>query len=64
MQRLKMRAVSRRQKLKDVIEQLLNLGLASSGDTDRSRRAPKPVRLKRGSVKFADIDRAIDAGRD
>lgn len=47
MQQVKLRAVRRRQKLKDVIAQLLELGMAASPEIDRPR-APKPVRLKGG----------------
>jgi hypothetical protein len=65
MQRVKMRAVVRQQKLKDVVAQLLELGMAASGDEGRPRRAPKPVRLKGGtSLNFCDIEVAIDSGRD
>jgi hypothetical protein len=65
MLRVKMMAVSRQQKLKDAIAQLLELGMAASGDDGRSTRAPKPVRLKGGArLKFRDIEKAIDAGRD
>ncbi len=65
MQRVKIRGVHRQQKLKDVIAQLLELGLAASPDMDSSRRMPKPVRLK-GSARpgIQDIEAAIGAGRD
>lgn len=65
MQRVKMRAVVRQQKLKDVVAQLLELGMAASGDEERPTRAPKPVRLKGGaSLNFRDIEAAIESGRD
>jgi hypothetical protein len=65
MQRVKMRAVRRNQKLKDVIEQLLELGMAASPEGRRLQRAPKPVRLKGGArLSIQDIEAAIGAGRD
>jgi hypothetical protein len=64
MQQVKMRAVRRHQKLKDVIAQLLELGMAASPDVGRAR-APKPVRLKGGArLEIQDIEAAIGAGRD
>jgi hypothetical protein len=65
MQQVKLRAVRRHQKLKDVIAQLLELGMASSPESGRSLRAPKPVRLKGGArLDMQDIEAAIADGRD
>jgi hypothetical protein len=64
MQRVKLRAVHRNQKLKDAIAQLLELGMAASPDTGKSSCAPKPVRLKSGRVSIGDIEAAIAAGRE
>jgi hypothetical protein len=64
MQQVKLRAVRRHQKLKDVIAQLLELGMAASPDVDQPR-VPKPVRLKGGErVDIQDIEAAIAGGRD
>jgi hypothetical protein len=64
MQQVKLRAVRRHQKLKDVIAQLLELGMAVSPEVDRPR-PPKPVRLKGGvSLDISDIEAAIGGGRE
>jgi hypothetical protein len=64
MQRVKLRAVHRNQKLKDAITQLLELGMAASPDAEKSPRAPKPVRLKSGRLNIGDIEAAIADGRE
>ena len=64
MQRVKLRAVHRNQKLKDAIAQLLELGMAASPDPEKLQRAPKPVRLKSGRLNIEDIEAAIAAGRE
>jgi hypothetical protein len=65
MQRVKLRAVHRRQKLKDVITQLLELGMSAAPAVDKPQRPPRPVRLKgRGLLGIDDIEAAISAGRD
>jgi hypothetical protein len=65
MQQVKLRAVRRRQKLKDAIAQLLELGMAASREADQPTRAPKPVRLKGGvRLDIQDIEAAIGGGRD
>jgi len=62
MQQIKLRAVRRQQKLKDIIAQLLELGMAASPETDRLR-APKPVRLKGGvRLDMREIEAAIGGG--
>jgi hypothetical protein len=65
MQQVKLRAVRRHQKLKDVIAHLLELGMAASLEVDRPTRAPKPVRLKGGvRLNIQDIEATIGGGRD
>lgn len=65
MQRIKLRAVNRNQKLKDTIAQLLELGMAAAPDAQKLPRAPRPVRLKhRRSINIDDIEAAIGSGRD
>jgi hypothetical protein len=65
MHQVKLRAVRRHQKLKDVIAQLLELGMAASPESGRPLRAPKPVRLKGGArLDMQDIEAAIAGGRD
>jgi hypothetical protein len=64
MQQIKLRAVRRHQKLKDVIAQLLELGMAASPEIDRPR-LPKPVRLKGvAHLEIKGIEAAIHEGRD
>jgi hypothetical protein len=64
MQQVKLRAVRRHQKLKDVVAQLLELGMAASPEVDRPR-APKPVRLKGGArLDIGDIEAAVGGGRE
>lgn len=64
MQRVKLRAVHRNQKLKDAIAQLLELGMAAAPDAEKLPRAPKPVRLKGGRLDIVAIEAAIAAGRE
>ncbi len=64
MQRVKLRAVHRNQKLKDAIAQLLELGMAASPHAEKLPRAPKPVRAKGGPLNIEDIEAAIAAGRE
>ena len=65
MQRVKLRAVHRNQKLKDAIAQLLELGMAVSQEADKPLRVPKPVRLKGGGcVTIRSIEAAIATGRE
>ncbi len=65
MHQVKLRAAHRQQKLKDVIAQLLELGMAVARDTDRAPVPPKPVRLKgRHRLTIEDIDEIVESGRD
>jgi len=65
MQRVKLHAVHRNQKLKDAIAQLLELGMAATSQAVKSRSPPKPVRLAgRGPLTIQDIESAIASGRD
>ena len=65
MRRIKMRAVQRNQKLKDIFAQLLAAGMAAQSDSAAPSRAPKPVRPKtRRPLTIGDIEAAIAAGRD
>jgi hypothetical protein len=64
MQQVKLHALRRHQKLKDVIAQLLELGMAASPEVGRPR-LPKPVRLKGGArLEILDMETAIGEGRD
>jgi hypothetical protein len=63
MREVKIRAVHEHKKLKDVIAELLQRGLA----TNKPSRAklPKPVKLRGGFIPTAkDIEAAIGEGRD
>ena len=65
MRRVKIRAVQRNQKLKDIVAQLLEAGMAAAPDDVAPTRVPKPVRLKRRRpLTIDDIETAIAAGRD
>ena len=65
LQRIKLRAVHRKRKLKDEIAALLEAGLAQAPAAEAPRKAPKPVRLRGGRPLSAqDIESAIEAGRD
>ena len=65
MHQVKLRAVHRQQKLKDVIAQLLELGMAASRDDATPPRPPKAVRLKAGiRITIQDIEESIGSGRD
>lgn len=65
MQQVKLRAVRKRQKLKDAIAQLLEIGLNAAPDAEPPRRAPKPVQLKgRGGIDIQSIEAAIRSGRE
>jgi hypothetical protein len=63
MREVKIRAVHEHKKLKDIIAELLQRGLA----TNKPSRAklPKPVKLRGGFIPTAkDIEAAIGEGRD
>lgn len=65
MRRVKLRAVHRNQRLKDVITQLLEIGMAASADITKTPRVPKPLRLKGcRPLTIRDIEAAIGDGRD
>lgn len=64
-QRIKLRAVHRKRKLKDEIAALLEAGLAHAPAAEASRKPPTPVRLRGGRpVRLRDIESAIEAGRE
>ena len=63
--RIKIRAAERNQKLKVVIAQLLELGLASARKSEPRCGPPRPVKLrKQGPLLIYDIEAAIAAGHD
>ncbi|MGE0873489.1 MAG: hypothetical protein AB7O31_02345 [Burkholderiales bacterium] len=65
LQRIKLRAVHRKRKLKDEIAQLLEAGMAQAPEAQVPCKAPKPVRLRgRRALTLRDIEAAIAAGRD
>lgn len=65
LQRIKLRAVHRKRKLKDEIAHLLEAGMAQAPEARAPRKAPKPVRLRgRRPLTLRAIEAAIAAGRD
>ncbi len=65
LQRVKLRAVHRKRKLKDEIALLLEAGMAQAAAPETPRKPPKPVRVRgRQPLKLRDIEAAIAAGRD
>ena len=65
LQRIKLRAVHRKRKLKDEIAVLLEAGLAHAPAPEAPRKLPKPVRLRgRRPLTLREIESAIDAGRE
>jgi hypothetical protein len=64
MQRIKLRAVHKRRKLKDEIAALLEAGLAQRPAAHARRKPPKPVRLRGRPPTIEEIEAAINAGRD
>jgi len=62
MREVKIRAVHEHKKLKDTIAELLRKGIAAG----RARRpkTPKPVKLRSGPLTTAEIEAAINWGRD
>jgi hypothetical protein len=65
-QRVKLHAVQRRQKLKDAIAQLIELGMAVvTPEAGGWPKAPRPIRLKgRGTLTIDDMEHAIASGRN
>ena len=60
MQRVRLRAVRRNQKLKDTVAQLLEIGMSAAPDAVQTSAAPKPLKLKRnGLVDIHSIEAAI-----
>jgi hypothetical protein len=59
---VKIRAVHEHKKLKDVIAELLQKGIAA-GKTRRPK-TPRPVKLRGGPLTTAEIEAAINWGRD
>lgn len=65
LQRIKLRAVHRKRKLKDEIALLLEAGMAQAAAPEAPRKAPRPVALKgRRPVGLKEIEAAIAAGRE
>lgn len=62
MREVKIRAVHEHKKLKDTIAELLQKGLAA-GEVRRTK-IPKPVKLRGGPLTSAEIEAAINWGRE
>lgn len=61
MREVKIRAVHQQKKLKDIIAELLERGLAA----DRAQtKFPKPVKLRGGPITTEEIEAAINWGRE
>ncbi|MDA8110578.1 MAG: hypothetical protein M0015_18440 [Betaproteobacteria bacterium] len=65
LQRIKLRAVHRKRKLKDEIAALIEAGLAHAPAPEAPRKPPKPVRLRgRGPLTLREIESAIHADHE
>lgn len=64
MRAVKVRAAQSNRRLKDVVAELLERGIASQEARSRPSPAPKPVRLKGPPLTIEDIESAINSGRD
>ena len=62
MREVKIRAVHEHKKLKDTIAELLQKGIAAG--KARRPKTPKPVKLRGGRQTTAEIEAAINWGRD
>jgi hypothetical protein len=62
MREVKIRAIHEHKKLKDAIAELIRKGL-SARKVGRSK-PPKPVKLRGGPITTAEIEAAINWGRD
>ena len=62
MREVKIRAVHERKKLKDTIAELLRSGL--SANKAPRIKIPKPIKLRGGPITTAEIEAAINWGRD
>lgn len=62
MREVKIRAVHEHKKLKDTVAELLRKGIAAG----KARRpaTPKPVKLRGGPMTAAELEAAINWGRD
>jgi len=63
MRRVKILAARQDRKLKEVMAEAIRQGLDAESLKPKSRRAPRPVRLKGGSFTIDDIETAIRHGR-
>lgn len=61
---VKVRAVHSNRKLKDLVAELIERGLAAPGQPIKPSVPPKRVRLKSGRLTIGQIESAIAAGRD
>lgn len=65
LQRIKLRAVHRKRRLKDEVAALLEAGLAHAPRSEAPRKPPRPVRLRgRRPLTLREIESAIEAGRE
>lgn len=65
LQRIKLRAVHRKRKLKDEIALLLEAGMAQAPAAESPRKAPKPLRLRgQPPLSQREIEATIADGRD
>jgi hypothetical protein len=62
MRAVKIRAVHEQKKLKDAIAEFIRKGMAVG--RNRVLKAPKPVKLRGGSITTKEIEAAIAWGRD
>ena len=63
MRSVKIQAARENRKLKDLLSEVISLGLKERTGSSR-RRLPKPVTLDGGPLTIDDIERAIATGRE
>lgn len=62
--RVKVRAAEDNRKLKELLAELIERGLASIDGARRARRLPKPLRVGDAPLGIDEIESAIAEGRD
>ncbi len=64
MRAVKVRAAQSNRRLKDLLAELITLGMSSPAPGARRVTVPRPAKLKSGPLTIDDIEAAIADGRD